>query len=111
MEFRDTVLTPAQAELGKLAVGLAETFNQAHHQGVDMYGQLGGDFFNIGNPRVTANNANTGTASLSATYGDLGKLDAQNVVLQFDGSNWKASRADTAPAFRWPAPAPPPIRW
>lgn len=95
MEFRDTVLTPAQAELGKLAVGLAEAFNQAHHQGVDMYGQLGGDFFNIGNPRVTANNANTGTASLSATYGDLGKLDAQNVVLQFDGSNWKASRADT----------------
>ncbi|WP_329762771.1 flagellar hook-associated protein FlgK [Stenotrophomonas geniculata] len=95
LEFRDTVLTPAQAELGKLAVGLAETFNQAHHQGVDMYGQLGGDFFNIGNPRVTANNSNTGTASLSATYGDLGKLDAQNVVLQFDGSNWKASRADT----------------
>ncbi|QGM01160.1 flagellar hook-associated protein FlgK [Stenotrophomonas maltophilia] len=95
MEFRDTVLTPAQAELGKLAVGLAETFNQAHHQGVDMYGQLGGDFFNIGNPRVTANNSNTGTASLSATYGDLGKLDAQNVVLQFDGTNWKASRSDT----------------
>lgn len=95
LEFRDTVLTPAQAELGKLAVGLAETFNQAHHQGVDMYGQLGGDFFNIGNPRVTANNSNTGTASLSATYGDLGKLDAQNVVLQFDGTNWKASRADT----------------
>ncbi|KAG1465193.1 hypothetical protein G6F57_013445 [Rhizopus arrhizus] len=60
-----------------------------------MYGQLGGDFFNIGNPRVTANNANTGTASLSATYGDLGKLDAQNVVLQFDGTQWKASRADT----------------
>ncbi|ALA86547.1 flagellar hook protein FlgK [Stenotrophomonas maltophilia] len=95
MEFRDTVLTPAQAELGKLAVGLAETFNQAHHQGVDLYGKMGGDFFNIGNPRVTANNANTGTASLSATYGDLGKLDAQNVVLQFDGTNWKASRADT----------------
>ncbi|MGG2100728.1 flagellar hook-associated protein FlgK [Stenotrophomonas sp. NRRL B-14846] len=95
LEFRDTVLTPAQAELGKLAVGLAETFNQAHHQGVDMYGQMGGDFFNIGNPRVTGNNSNTGTASLSATYGDLGKLDAQNVVLQFDGTNWKASRADT----------------
>lgn len=95
MEFRDTALTPAQAELGKLAVGLAETFNQAHHQGVDLYGKMGGDFFNIGNPRVTANNSNTGTASLSATYGDLGKLDAQNVVLQFDGTNWKASRADT----------------
>ncbi len=41
LEFRDTVLTPAQAELGKLAVGLAESFNQVHHQGVDLYGQLG----------------------------------------------------------------------
>lgn len=95
LEFRDTVLTPAQAELGKLAVGLAESFNQVHHQGVDLYGQMGGDFFNIGSPRVTGNNSNTGTASLSATYGDLGKLDAQNVVLQFDGTTWKASRADT----------------
>lgn len=95
LEFRDTVLTPAQAELGKLAVGLAESFNQVHHQGVDLYGQMGGDFFNVGSPRVTGNNSNTGTASLSATYGDLGKLDAQNVVLQFDGTTWKASRADT----------------
>jgi flagellar hook-associated protein 1 FlgK len=95
LEFRDTVLTPAQAELGKLAVAWPRPSTRTHHQGVDMYGQLGGDFFNIGNPRVTANNANTGTASLSATYGDLGKLDAQNVVLQFDGTQWKASRADT----------------
>ncbi|HIE5354683.1 TPA: flagellar hook-associated protein FlgK [Stenotrophomonas maltophilia] len=95
LEFRDTVLTPAQAELGKLAIGLADSFNQVHHQGVDLYGQLGGDFFNIGTPRVTANSGNSGTASISASFGDLGKLDAQNVVLQFDGTQWKASRADT----------------
>ncbi|MDT3499394.1 flagellar hook-associated protein FlgK [Stenotrophomonas maltophilia] len=95
LEFRDTVLTPAQAELGKLAIGLADSFNQVHHQGVDLYSQLGGDFFNIGTPRVTANSGNSGTASISASFGDLGKLDAQNVVLQFDGTQWKASRADT----------------
>ncbi|ASE51866.1 TPA: flagellar hook-associated protein FlgK [Stenotrophomonas maltophilia] len=95
LEFRDTVLTPAQAELGKLAVGLAESFNQAHHQGVDLYGKMGGDFFNIGNPRVTPNAGNTGTGSLSATYGDLSKLEAQNIVLKFDGTQWQATRADT----------------
>ncbi|MGE8282433.1 MAG: flagellar hook-associated protein FlgK [Stenotrophomonas lactitubi] len=95
LEFRDTVLTPAQAELGKLAVGLAETFNSTHRQGVDLYGQMGGDFFNIGTPRVTGNASNTGTGSITASYGDLGKLEAQNIVLKFDGSNWTASRADT----------------
>ena len=95
LEFRDTVLTPAQAELGKLAVGLAESFNQAHRQGVDLYGQMGGDFFNIGNPRVTPNSSNAGSGSITATYGDLSKLDAQNIVLKFDGTQWQASRADT----------------
>ncbi|WP_303639088.1 flagellar hook-associated protein FlgK [Stenotrophomonas tuberculopleuritidis] len=95
LEFRDTVLTPAQAELGKLAVGLAETFNSTHRQGVDLYGQMGGDFFNIGTPRVTGHSSNTGTGSISASYGDLGKLESQNIVLKFDGSNWAASRADT----------------
>ncbi|MBN5052158.1 flagellar hook-associated protein FlgK [Stenotrophomonas maltophilia] len=95
LEFRDTVLTPAQAELGKLAVGLAETFNSTHRQGVDLYGQMGRDFFNIGTPRVTGNAGNTGTGAITASYGDLGKLEAQNIVLKFDGSNWAASRADT----------------
>lgn len=95
LEFRDTVLTPAQAELGKLAVGLAETFNSTHRQGVDLYGQMGGAFFNIGTPRVTGNAGNTGTGAITASYGDLGKLEAQNIVLKFDGSNWAASRADT----------------
>lgn len=95
MEFRDTVLTPAQAELGKMAVGLAETFNSSHRNGVDLYGQMGGDFFNLGAPRVTGNAANTGTASISASYGDLSKLDAQNIVLKYDGTQWQASRADT----------------
>jgi flagellar hook-associated protein 1 FlgK len=95
LEFRDTVLTPAQAELGKLAVGLAETFNSTHRQGVDLYGQMGGDFFNIGTPRVTGNAGNTGTGAITASYDDLGKLEAQNIVLKFDGSNWAASRADT----------------
>ncbi|WP_313052016.1 flagellar hook-associated protein FlgK [Stenotrophomonas cyclobalanopsidis] len=95
MEFRDTVLTPAQAELGKMAVGLAESFNSSHRDGVDLYGQMGGDFFNLGSPRVTGNTANTGTAGITASYGDLAKLDAQNIVLKYDGTQWQASRADT----------------
>ncbi|MCW4456293.1 flagellar hook-associated protein FlgK [Flavobacterium sp. MXW15] len=95
LQFRQDVLTPAQAELGRLAVGLASAFNDAHHQGMDLYGQLGGDFFTFGSPRVSANSGNAGTASLSASFGDLSALDGQNLVLKFDGSNWVANRADT----------------
>lgn len=95
MEFRDTILAPAQAELGKLAVGLASTFNETHRNGVDLYGQMGVDLFNIGTPRITSNTSNTGNATLQASFGDLSKLDAQNIVLRFDGTQWQASRADT----------------
>ena len=95
LEFRDTVLTPAQAELGKLAIGMASSFNDVHRQGADLYGNMGGDFFTIGNPRITANSSNTGTASMSASFGDLSKLDGQNIVMKFDGTQWQATRADT----------------
>ncbi|WP_457395893.1 FlgK family flagellar hook-associated protein, partial [Roseateles sp. P5_E1] len=95
LEFRDTVLTPTQAELGKLAVGMASSFNDVHRQGADLYGNLGGDFFNIGSPRITGNANNTGTASMTASFGDLSKLDGQNVLLKFDGTQWQATRADT----------------
>lgn len=95
LEFRNTVLTPAQAELGKLAIGMASSFNDVHRQGADLYGNMGGDFFTIGNPRVTANSSNTGTASMSASFGDLSKLDGQNIVMKFDGTQWQATRADT----------------
>ncbi len=95
LEFRNTVLTPAQAELGKLAIGMASSFNDVHRQGADLYGNMGGDFFAIGNPRITANSSNTGTASMSASFGDLAKLDGQNIVMKFDGTQWQATRADT----------------
>lgn len=98
LEFRETVLDPAQAELGRIAVGMAQSFNQSHAEGMDLYGDMGGDFFNLGNPKVSAHSGNTGSASLTASYGDLSALDGQNLLLKFDGSTWQASRADSGVA-------------
>ena len=95
LEFRDTILSPAKAELGKLALGLATEFNAIHRSGVDLYGQPGGDFFTIGSPRVGPNASNTGNATLTASYGDLSALDTQNVVLKYEGGAWSAQRADS----------------
>jgi len=97
LEFSDTVLLPARAELGRLAMGLAHSFNQAHRQGVDQYGQLGGDFFQFDPLKLVAHSANTGTAQFSARYSDnIAALDGHNVRLRFDGEKWQATRADNA---------------
>ncbi|MCD9087142.1 flagellar hook-associated protein FlgK [Stenotrophomonas sp. SY1] len=95
MEFRDTVLTPAQAELGRIAVGLALSFNDAHREGMDLYGDMGVDFFNLAPPKVSAHSGNTGGATLTASFGDTTALDGQNLLLKFNGTSWEATRADT----------------
>lgn len=95
LEFRDTVLTPAQAELGRIAVGLASSFNDSHRQGMDLYGKMGEDFFSLGAPKALGNANNSGSATITARYGDVSALDGQNLVLKFDNGNWSATRADT----------------
>lgn len=95
LEFRSSVLDPTAAELGRIATGLATSFNEQHSAGVDLYGNLGGDFFSLAAPSVTGNSGNTGSASFSASVEDLSQLDGQNLILKFDGSQWTASRADT----------------
>lgn len=43
--YREQVLEPAQRDLGKLSIALADTFNSTNRQGMDLDGQLGGDIF------------------------------------------------------------------
>ncbi|PPT90580.1 flagellar hook-associated protein FlgK [Xanthomonas theicola] len=95
LEFRSNVLDPTKAELGRIATGLAVTYNQQHKAGVDLYGNMGGDFFSLGAPSVNASSANTGNAKIAASVGDLSKLNGQNLLLKFDGTNWTARHADT----------------
>lgn len=94
-EFRSSVLDPAMAELGRIAVSLAATFNAGHQAGMDLHGDMGGDFFSVDAPRVNAHGSNTSGASLQAQVADVGALTGQNLVLRFDGANWSAARADT----------------
>lgn len=88
LEFRSNVLDPAQAQLGRAAQALASAFNAQHGQGVDLQGNLGGDFFNVAGPTVQAAATNTGSGTLDADIADLGSLTGKDYVLRFDGSNW-----------------------
>ena len=95
VEFRTTVLDPAMAELGRIATSLAQTFNEGHRAGMDQYGQMGADFFTLPAPRLSSNANNTGNASLTTSVGSVGGLNAQNVLLRFDGAAWVATHPDT----------------
>lgn len=95
MEFRSTVLDPAMAELGRVAMSLTETFNAQHRAGMDQYGQMGADFFTAPQPQISKHAGNTGNAVLQPSLGDLSKLDGKNVQLRFDGTNWLASDPNT----------------
>lgn len=69
LAFRRETLEAAQTGLGRVALALAETFNNQHRLGQDLLGALGGDFFRIDatSPTVKANDNNAGGGMLSAS--------------------------------------------
>lgn len=95
LEFRSQVLDPAQAELGRIALGLGSSFNAGHAQGMDLYGALGGDFFSLPAPAVSPHAGNGGSATFSAAVEDLGAVDGRNLVLTWNGGGWTAADAGT----------------
>lgn len=69
LAFRREALDQAQNGLGRVALTLAETFNNQHRLGQDLLGALGGDFFSLAatSPTVKAGDTNTGTGVLAAS--------------------------------------------
>ncbi|MGY3039535.1 flagellar hook-associated protein 1 FlgK [Rhodanobacter sp. TND4EL1] len=88
LDFRSNVLDPAQTQLGRSAQALASSFNAQHAQGVDLKGDVGGTFFNVGGPLVQGASTNSGSGSLDAQISDLGALSGKDYVLSYDGSSW-----------------------
>lgn len=95
LDFRREVLDPSRNALGRLAVGLAETFNAQHRLGMDLNGALGGDFFTIGTPEVIPAVANAGTGDFAVTVADAGQLTSADYELAFDGAAYTLTRTDT----------------
>ncbi|MCS0589455.1 flagellar hook-associated protein FlgK [Massilia norwichensis] len=85
LEFRSRTLDPAQNALGRIAIGLAASFNEQHHLGLDAKGNPGGDFFAIEPAEYTANIANnqTSTTVISATISDVTALTASDYKVDF----------------------------
>ncbi|MBB1369704.1 FlgK family flagellar hook-associated protein [Pseudoalteromonas sp. SR45-4] len=85
LAFRDDILVPAQNQIGQMGLALADAFNQQNHLGMDANGKLGGDIFTIPTVNGYGYQANTGSASVSATVEpDKGKeLPASDFIVTY----------------------------
>jgi flagellar hook-associated protein 1 FlgK len=88
LRFRDEVLDQSQNALGRVALGLAASFNEVHRSGMDLDGDLGGDFFALGAPQVLANSGNAGAGPVTVALGDVAALTTHEYELRFDGGSW-----------------------
>ncbi|HXS89306.1 MAG TPA: flagellar basal body rod C-terminal domain-containing protein, partial [Steroidobacteraceae bacterium] len=89
LDFRSEQLDPAKNALGRIAVALTDVVNAQHHEGMDLSGALGGDFFAVGGAAVLDNGLNTGTGTVAATRVDVGALTGRDYILEMTGSGWQ----------------------
>ena len=95
LDARREVLDPAQARLGRLAVGLVESVNAQNALGVDATGAAGGDVFNPISGTALPATANTGSGSVDVGFSNVSQLTGENYELRFDGASWSLSNAST----------------
>lgn len=100
LSFRRNTLEGAQNALGRVAIALAQTFNNQNQLGQDLNGALGGNIFSISGTTPTIypneNNSSSGAALLTATLssGAAGALSTSNYTLQYASasSNYTLTR-------------------
>jgi flagellar hook-associated protein 1 FlgK len=91
LDFRGT-LNDTENSLGRIAIALAQTFNDQHHLGMDLNGALGGDFFNIPAAQAVPNANNAGNTVITATNTNVGALTTSDYRLSFAGGTWTVTR-------------------
>lgn len=99
MEFRAKTLEPAQNALGRVAIGLASSFNAQHRLGFDLNGAPGGDFFTVAAPVTKAHSGNAGTAGVAASIVTPGNLTTSDYSLKYDGTNYSLTRLSDNTVF------------
>lgn len=95
ISFRQTILDPAINALGRIAMGLADKFNQQQQQGVDLKGVLGVNLFTTAVPSVTAATSNVGNGVITATVNSTSALTGNDYSVVFDGTNYNVYNTST----------------
>jgi len=94
LEFRSGTLDRVQNSIGRLAIGLAQTFNDQHKLGIDASGQQGKNFFTEAPAYVAAavDNDRTSTGKVGAVVTDPTQLTDSDYKVESDGSDFYVTR-------------------
>lgn len=94
LKFRSQSLDGAQNALGRIALTLAQNFNDQHKLGQDLTGALGQNLFNLSVPKVIPDSFNTGTGSPSVSIdaANIAQLTTSDYQLSFLGGNYRLTR-------------------
>lgn len=96
LAFRDEVINPAQDSMGRIAIGLAATFNAQHQLGDDITGNPGGLFFNdivASSPQVlSSSNNNPASGTVGVSIADTNLMKASEYRLNYDGATFSLQR-------------------
>lgn len=95
IDFRNSGLDVANANLGKIAAGLADAFNDQHKLGIDLDGNLGGNFFKDIHAYVgyDSRNSTSSTVKVDAVVVDAAKLTTSDYDINYNGTNFVVTRA------------------
>lgn len=115
LAFRAQTLDAAQNALGRVAIGLAQTFNDQHRLGQDLNGNLGDYFFNVrgstGLPgqnaipsaKVLANTNNSISTTLgvpAVTLSNVSNVTTSDYTLSYSAAGYSLTRlSDNAVLF------------
>jgi flagellar hook-associated protein 1 FlgK len=87
VNYRDTVLQPAQNALGQSAIALASSVNGQQAAGLDLNGQQGKAIFSVGSPAVLPSSKNSaGGATVTASVSDVSQLTTSDYLLRYTGA-------------------------
>ena len=92
LAFRSGALDSAQNALGRVAIGLAQTFNDQHRLGQDLNGAIGGNFFAVAVPGVIPVTGNSPASNIAASISNVSALTTSDYQFGFDGTNYTLTR-------------------
>jgi len=100
---RSQAVNPTLAQLGQLAVGLAQSANTQQTSGVTLSGTLGSALFTVAGPTATASSNNTDGTTATAAVGPAGAagLTPDNLVLSYTGSAYNLTDQTTGAAVQF----------
>ncbi len=84
--FRSQTLDPAQNALGRIAIGIAQTFNAQQQLGQDLNGNLGQAYFNSPVPAVIPDPANGTGASADVSFANSNATSSLSISASLNAS-------------------------